>query len=697
MYGFARGLRGLLILAVLAVLLGGCAPTNTAPPPALTPELLAARFGLGTIRAMAVSVDGRTLAVAGDAGRAYLWDLEQHRFRAVLSPGGAPKATPEPALTGVALLESGDVLASSRGGAVYRWSAQGELKTTLKGSGSPLLCLAAAGDGSAIIAGTEDGHLLSWDGAGKLQADVIAHRGAVRALVLKADRRVLVSGGDDANASSWTLPGLVTGKSFAAGSAVLSLGLTDDGAQVLCGCQDGVIKGLDLAAMRETRTWSGLNGPVTAMTVVGPVLMAGSSNQSLRRWDVSQAKSSDSAKLPEGQGAIYAVALLPRTGMLAAGGEQRLVALHDLKAEQDKEPVTIGQPSTTLGVASSPDGLMVATAGGGPDLLVWDVPTQSLARILPGEVGNLQAVAWAKNGWLATGSDKGAVRVYDDGGNVVTTLRLEAQVNSVAFDAAGKRLAVGGWDRQIHVWSVSRTAGHADVKPAGTLNGHSNGVSAISFSGDGRTLVSSSWDHSVRLWDMDTLKEKKPLSGMATMAGPVFSAAFSPADPTVAAGGWRGQTWTWNSDTGAVGKQEDLHKDVVYTLLFSADGSLLASGAAGTTKEAGAPGGSLTLWNASSMTLSRHVEGFRAPIRGLAWLPQARIAVGTLDGYLFTVPITAASPAPAASPSASPAAGPSTAPSASPAGLPTTAPVSTQSAAPSATPPSATPSAAPPR
>ena len=704
MYGIMRGLRGFLILVVLAVLLGGCASNNTAPAPPLTPELLEARFGLGTIRAMAVSADGRTLAVAGDAGRAYLWDLHEHRFHRVLTPGTDPKATSAPALTGVALLETGDVLASSRSGSVYRWSAQGEIQGTLRGPGSPILCVAAARDGSVIVAGTEDGHLLAWDKTGTLQANVPAHQGPVRAVMLTADHKATVSGGDDKNATSCTLPALTVGKSFRASSAVLSLGMTDDGTQVLCGCEDGMIKGLDLAAMREARSWSGIVGPVTALAVTRSVLVAGSTSQALRSWDISQPNETKSTKLPEDQGAIHAVALLPGTTTVAAGGDQRLVALHDVNTAQEKEPVTIGHPTTTLGVASSPDGLTVATAGGGPDLLLWDVATRSLARILPGDQGNLQAVAWAGNGWLATGSEKGAVRVYDKGYNVVTTLRLEAQVNSVAFDGAGTRLAVGGWDRQIHVWTISDTAGQGDLKLAGILQGHTNGVSAISFSGDGRTLVSSSWDHTVRLWDMDTLKEKTPLSGMAAMDGPVFSAAFSPADPTVAASGWHGQTWTWNSDTGAVGKRENLHKDVCYTLLFSKDGSLLASGAAGTTKAAGEPGGSLTLWNASSMTSNRHVEGFRAAIRGLAWLAQNRVAVGTLDGFLFTIPITAesASPAPTASPSASPAAGAAN-PSASP-GAPTpgsvapaTAPVSSPSAAPSAHPPPAPPSAAPTR
>ena len=48
------------------------------------------------------------------------------------------------------------------------------------------------------------------------------------------------------------------------------------------------------------------------------------------------------------------------------------------------------------------------------------------------------------------------------------------------------------------------------------------------------------------------------------------------------------------------------------------------------------------------MTVNRPLTGFREPVRALAWLSQDRLVAGTLDGFIFHLSLSAASPAPAA-------------------------------------------------
>ena len=203
--------------------------------------------------------------------------------------------------------------------------------------------------------------------------------------------------------------------------------LDDKDDNVLCGGQDGTIRSVVISTMQQAYALGDLGGPATGLAVAARKLYAGSTAQSVMRWDLGQAGSAKGTKIGEGQGAVHAVAVVkPGTKdiHIAVGGDQRQVNLLLEEARKDQKIAHVGQ-ATVLGVALSADGRWLATVGGSPDLLVWDVATQSLARVVPGDQGNLQAVAWARNGWIATGSDKGAVQILDERGTVITSQHLE--------------------------------------------------------------------------------------------------------------------------------------------------------------------------------------------------------------------------------------------------------------------------------
>jgi WD40 repeat protein len=152
------------------------------------------------VRAIAVSGDGRLLAIAGNTPGVKLWDLR----------GGAP--------TAVAVETTADALAFSASGAT-------------------------------LAAGGTDGTITLWDvQARRARPPLRGHDGSVTALAYGAGERILASGGDDGTVRLWDVP-----NSFAISlpgprdERVAAVALAADGRTVASAEQDGSVRTWDLS------------------------------------------------------------------------------------------------------------------------------------------------------------------------------------------------------------------------------------------------------------------------------------------------------------------------------------------------------------------------------------------------------------------------------------------------------------------
>ncbi|MBL8169118.1 MAG: protein kinase [Acidobacteria bacterium] len=316
--------------------------------------------------------------------------------------------------------------------------------------------------------------------------------------------------------------------------------------------------------------------------------------------------------------AVYGVAFSPAGTLLATAGGDKLIRLRDLAAQREIA-VFSGHTDLVECVAFSPDGELLASGSDDQSIRLWDVTANRQLALLKGHTGVVRSVVFSPDGkTLASASEDDTARLWD-----VNAQRERARlphggdVISAVFSPDGRTLATASWDKTIKLWDAATGAKLA------TLNGAGDRLVAVAFSPDGNSLAAGSELHLVRRWHKSSdgvWLELQPLTGHTSY---VYALAFSPDGRLLASASGDHTVRFWDTLTGQEAGALAGHADEIFALAFSPDGSQLATGSADKTAK---------LWRVGGNLESAALNGHDNAVRALAFSPDNKIlATGSDD------------------------------------------------------------------
>ncbi|MHB1553401.1 MAG: nSTAND1 domain-containing NTPase [Acidimicrobiales bacterium] len=332
----------------------------------------------------------------------------------------------------------------------------------------------------------------------------------------------------------------------------------------------------------------------------------------------------------------------PITSLAFAAGGRSLVSADSggvTRIWQMPPPSTYAEPGNVFSLGYALGGRFFVAGSGGPagGVTIWSDanplrPTRVVDVAMPAGFGAAAgASAVSPNGrLLAVGNATAQIRLFDLADlrhpfPIGPTLHaVKPYIEQLGFSPDGKLLVAGDDSGHVSIWNVADPAKPRPFPPFEQSPGE---VIGFSFSPAGRLLATASSDTKVRIYDISHPGRPRRLASLGGFSTYAYDTAITPNGRTLIAGSAGGTIRMWDiadpSRPRLIGPRLSIPTGYVYALAVSPDGRTLA--AASTTHE-------VWLWNIADPAHPQLLETLGAAkdeVFAVAFNPDNRVLVAS--------------------------------------------------------------------
>jgi WD40 repeat protein/serine/threonine protein kinase len=373
---------------------------------------------LGRVLSVALSDDGKWLAVGGRDPVAHVWGVQNGAGGLTFAERRSLRGHPQ-GVESVAFAPAGGetfAVTCGRDGSVRSWNADGVPLHAWRGHDGRLWRVTMSPDGRSVVSAGQDGTVRVWD-ANKSQevcqadclpgvrTEAVLPGPAGRVLMCDKGLRPGVAPVEDPTRVTWWEGG-------GAGHSAIATG--PDGAVAL-GCHDGSVEIRD-AEGRLLISWQAHKNDIggLAFTPDGQLLITDNHQDGqVALWDAASGILVEvlAAADPERSGRV--VAASPDGRWLAAASLTDVLVWKT--EEPGAKPVRLPHVGATpSSMAFTPDGRQLLTGCDDRSIKVWDLTSLTTVAVLQGHGSRVRTLAMSPQGQLlASGGDDGTVRLWD--------------------------------------------------------------------------------------------------------------------------------------------------------------------------------------------------------------------------------------------------------------------------------------------
>jgi WD40 repeat protein len=409
--------------------------------------------------------------------------------------------------------------------------------------------------------------------------------------------------------------------------------VSPDGRLFALGSPQGGVRLLDLRSGLVRRFTGRHEAAVDSVSFTpdGRTVISSGADGSVIAWDVKRGELRETFPGHSEGGVYLAVSSDGRT-LYSAGADSRAI-VWDLAGDRRLfRPFEAGRPFATddgdqypVELGLSPDGRTLARTNDDGTVELIDTRTLRRRGLVRALRGFAAAVDFSPDGrLLAVSGEDGQVTLWDArtlraAGPELSGLRTTSQ--ALAFSPDSELLAVGELGRpitdvpgfaggKVRLWDVRRRALTGVDFPVASVS--------VAFSPDSKMLAAAGRERPTQIRDARTGE----LVARLRTADLGRSVAFSPDGSLVATGDWDGRAQLWSTETWEpVGRPLEGHEARILTLDFSPDGRTLASAS---------EDGTVVLWDVDS----RAAIGSPLSVDAGAWVSAAFTPNGS---HLFAI------------------------------------------------------------